>query len=68
MNIPTPSTLRATLKRRTEKHGNAAMARQIGIAEDVMWNFCKERTKELKHSDLVKVLQYLNLAPTPPDV
>jgi hypothetical protein len=62
-DIPAPDILRATLKRRTEKHGNAAMARSIGIAEDVLWNFCKERTKELKHSDLVKVLQYINIKP-----
>jgi hypothetical protein len=63
--IPTPSTLRATLKKRASKQGNAALARSIGIAEDKLWNFCHGRTKELKHSDLVKVLQYLNIHSEP---
>ena len=65
MNIPTPDTLRATLKRRSAKHGNAALARSIGIAPDKLWNFASGRTYELKHRDLVAVLRHLNINTEP---
>jgi lambda repressor-like predicted transcriptional regulator len=67
MNIPTPDTLRATLKRRSAKHGNAALARSIGIAPDKLWNFSSGRTFELKHRDLVAVLRHLNINPPATD-
>ena len=63
MNIPTPDTLRATLKHRAGKCGSAGLARTIGIAQDKLWNFINRRTFELKHRDLVKVLRYLNINP-----
>lgn len=55
--IPSPAALRKSLARRAAKQGVAALARDLGLSVDVVWNFISRRTKELKHSDVIRALR-----------